>query len=980
MDDTNIHIAKNLHPPSLDLINLCPRTTRHSLATREKFLIHPKAIINIISRLRRGKSPGNELDSLDIFIQLISLYKRAKKTSSTTFVDPTTLATFFTIVANGDVPPRIVDLLRTTYQVLLHKDVNNPDKLRPLGIPSAIRRIAAASILHVYRGRFANYLLPFNFAFGIGGGLDLVTNTMTLGVDKFITVPESKGLLPSRALISLDIKNMFNAVSRQKLRHLMTNEFPELAAFADCLYEDRGVTMLKRGDGTWERIEVHEGFSQGCPLSPIFAGFVLNRILTNVYNDLLPRIRDRLQSHTLLDDDQGGQPITMGYVDDVNILLPIRDVLFFLERFEHHGIPLGARLNSEKTRIMTSTSGSSTFERLNKSPDPLLYSDGQQLLAAIQKYSTTNGSPHEECNGLRILGIPVGSPSFCQQFISDALATTTSRSSIIVDKLESRQTIMQVFKQCTSHKLTHLFPYDVISSFTTTSTLPQHWNTWESPFTRQYDSLIQSIISPITSNPAIPQHSINIACTPSKHGGLGLPHPRPSAISSLILRTKRNLQQTLQGIYTSPSSPLLHLPPSIVSLWKPWKTSTSPLFQLYRHYSPPLRNICTPQDTTNRDHHFIFKSSLPRCHDHINAEIASRSRTIIQHDLSHDIEGLYQLPDILEPRSSAALLDMSRLQSSNRRTNKDFTIALCRKLRLPLIHGTHRCKCKKIIDPFGDHIMSCTHHNKTVMSNCIRDGLCRLLRDVCTSVDLTSSPTMVTTEPENILPCLPKLRPFDVCIRLDHAQHDSIWKSTLNTIGIDVTCVTSTPSPPNPSQAARLNELQSRLQKGEKEKFCRSAYSCKLSNTTLSGDAIMHNIISNDMTLIPAAISPHGHTGDLLNRFLYGSTPTPINFTANFPHAATAERIARTKCPSGILPRANSLWRRHHPDLNYGDSYHSPDPMSFFNKHLGLIISKASTSHLSRGLGKLSFVFVQNHNGNASDVLPNTSEFSVPTP
>ena len=43
----------------------------------------------------------------------------------------------------------------------------------------------------------------------------------------------------------------------------------------------------------------------------------------------------------------------MAYVDDVNCLLPISDVKHFLDSFKKHGEPLGAFMNTEKTRILT---------------------------------------------------------------------------------------------------------------------------------------------------------------------------------------------------------------------------------------------------------------------------------------------------------------------------------------------------------------------------------------------------------------------------------------------------------------------------------------------------------------------------------------------------------------------------------------------------------------------------------------------------
>ena len=81
---------------------------------------------------------------------------------------------------------------------------------------------------------------------------------------------------------SVDIRNMFNAVSRQKLREIISTQFPALEGFFDCLYATLGTTLLRCDDGNWIEIPVQQGFSQGCPLSLVLAAIVLNKILVEV--------------------------------------------------------------------------------------------------------------------------------------------------------------------------------------------------------------------------------------------------------------------------------------------------------------------------------------------------------------------------------------------------------------------------------------------------------------------------------------------------------------------------------------------------------------------------------------------------------------------------------------------------------------------------------------------------------------------------
>ena len=87
-------------------------------------------------------------------------------------------------------------------------------------------------------------LLPFNNAIGVGGGVNVVIKTIQLAVDQYIIEPEQNGDLPSRSLVSLDIRNMFNAVSRERLREIISKKFPTLEPYADLIYDGPGKTFV----------------------------------------------------------------------------------------------------------------------------------------------------------------------------------------------------------------------------------------------------------------------------------------------------------------------------------------------------------------------------------------------------------------------------------------------------------------------------------------------------------------------------------------------------------------------------------------------------------------------------------------------------------------------------------------------------------------------------------------------------------------
>jgi hypothetical protein len=121
-------------------------------------------------------------------------------------------------------------------------------------------RIAGILILNEYAPTFADYLLPYNYAIGVNGGIDLIIKTIQLATDKYIIDLENNAKLPTRALVSLDIKNMFNAVSRERLREIISEKFPTLEAYADLIYDGAGETFVRLENGEWTVIPVTEGF------------------------------------------------------------------------------------------------------------------------------------------------------------------------------------------------------------------------------------------------------------------------------------------------------------------------------------------------------------------------------------------------------------------------------------------------------------------------------------------------------------------------------------------------------------------------------------------------------------------------------------------------------------------------------------------------------------------------------------------------
>ena len=61
-------------------------------------------------------------------------------------------------------------------------------------------------------------------------------------------------------------------------------------------------------DGIWTYLLVQEGFSQGCPMSPVFTALVLGEILQEVDSHFRQKAASRHSQGNHMDDHLGGVP------------------------------------------------------------------------------------------------------------------------------------------------------------------------------------------------------------------------------------------------------------------------------------------------------------------------------------------------------------------------------------------------------------------------------------------------------------------------------------------------------------------------------------------------------------------------------------------------------------------------------------------------------------------------------------------------
>ena len=121
--------------------------------------------------------------------------------------------------------------------------------------------------------------------------------------------------------------------------------------------------------------------------------------------------------------------------------------------------------------------------------------------------------------------------------------------------------MLQIFKICTVHKMTHLF------------VVPNNWHLWSSDMSDQFTLMINDFLASLTDRTSIPDHAQLISNMSTNKGGIGLQHPRCTAIPSLILSFKRCIEYTSQGVWIGRTEEPVKLPRNITSMYENWQSS-----------------------------------------------------------------------------------------------------------------------------------------------------------------------------------------------------------------------------------------------------------------------------------------------------------------------------------------------------------------------------------------------------------------------
>ena len=131
---------------------------------------------------------------------------------------------------------------------------------------------------------------------------------------------------------------MFNAVSREAARHVLSShpQLHPLLPFIDLLYQEPNRCYFYHPDGTVDSFLQHEGFTQGCPLSPALA-YLGRTLLTKQLNTVLQERAYNRQKNNHFPGDDGLSSLSASYsyIDDSFSFLPYTDSPLYIQHFTH---------------------------------------------------------------------------------------------------------------------------------------------------------------------------------------------------------------------------------------------------------------------------------------------------------------------------------------------------------------------------------------------------------------------------------------------------------------------------------------------------------------------------------------------------------------------------------------------------------------------------------------------------------------------
>eukprot|EP00957_Ditylum_brightwellii_P000874 69128-Ditylum_brightwellii.AAC.1 len=307
-----------------------------------------------------------------------------------------------------------------------------------------------------------------------------------------------EGNLPPRVLVSIDMENMFNNMSRAQCQGIIQKKFSHLISIFNSIYQKGSIIYYQTGNGKIHTIVHKEGIAQGCPWSTTLSTILLGEVII----ELSKAIKQRILQYPSTDPNDDGYSEPIAFVDNKYIFVQLKDVLWLFCTTALIGRKYSCYPKIAKNKIMTNIVDISILPYIQ---NPSIKST---LKTATEQY-TTDG---EESHGVVALGVPIGSPTFVNaslQTFTDALEVDTK---ITADNFTTLQLFGQIYTTC----LLSRSPFRMLADVATNASLDTNYTVtpWSSFTSRAIEKTSKYVLQHLLQRSHLPPHAYALATLP----------------------------------------------------------------------------------------------------------------------------------------------------------------------------------------------------------------------------------------------------------------------------------------------------------------------------------------------------------------------------------------------------------------------------------------------------------------------------------
>jgi hypothetical protein len=499
------------------------------------------------------------------------------------------------------------------------------------------------------------------------------------------------------------LTNAFNSISRHHTLTIIHKEFPQLYPYLKSIYGTPTPIWLSV-EGQSKQVLSQQGARQGEPLSSFFFGIGFQHAINETQRTLT-------RGHIF------------AYVDDVTIIAPIDEINKAISTFQSNSTTVNLSINPTKTKLLLSESN----QHDNTINTLLPFSLPTENI--LHPYH-----PNIKRQGIDILGTPIGSTAFTNDWIQNKLASLTSEFSSI-DAIPHLQSRWLLLWYCLRGKITYLYralPPSI------TSNNPQS-------LTLGVNNLFLSSFSTILSTKADTTTSwLPQAKLPITSGGFGLGYQDDIATAAYLASTAIFLQSTIKHKELKKS----YYPTYMTQVLKIADTFT----RQFQHSFPTPPTIDDWLQNFKDVHPNQLQSTIA------DKMTTQRLSTIIKTQKSfNSLESPYIESLIDSP--SGKFLQAIPFAPTTTFTNQQFLLSIRQRLQLPIddiIPFIAHCPtCKIHIHTSSQHLHhlhTCRGHNHTHRHQHIVNCMVSMAKDASIPMILEPKKAFYTDKGNNLRP------------------------------------------------------------------------------------------------------------------------------------------------------------------------------------------------------------------------------------